>query len=319
MKVQLRRLYALDVVRFIACFWVLIWHYQHFFMVEPGVLPEGWSRESQPLYQLFSLFYENNYGVQVFWALSGMVFFYVYWEAVQKRRVGAWQFFVNRVSRLYPLICITTIVVFIIQQLNIRIFGCYFIYPNNSVLDLLRNLLCIPYIVPNDGPSLNNPFWSVSIELVFYALFFFMARFSHVPGLIGSAVALTVFLNSPIPRFVVGYDRLNSCGRYFFFGGVVWCVFSILAKRARFLVLGMRRFQSLGLLVQRMGDVSFGMYLWHVPVQLFLIALCRLGVIPFVPNSPCMLLIFLVCVIAVSILSFIYVEVPMRKWIRRLL
>ena len=176
----MRRLYLLDGLRFLACLWVLVWHYQHFYFGMPGVLPDGWNRASQPLYSLLGFFYENNYGVEVFWTLSGIVFFHVYWDAVQRKCVGAWRFLVNRLSRLYPLIFATTLTVYCLQKLNVLLIGCPLVYPNNSAIDLMRNLLCVPYIVPNDGWSLNAPFWSVSIELVFVACVVLVAAVSFV-------------------------------------------------------------------------------------------------------------------------------------------
>ncbi|TAM46504.1 MAG: hypothetical protein EPN61_05205 [Burkholderiaceae bacterium] len=68
------KLLGLEVVRFISALSVLVWHYQHFFYIADK--PTDFVRELQPFYSMLSIFYDYGfYGVQVFWCISGFIFF----------------------------------------------------------------------------------------------------------------------------------------------------------------------------------------------------------------------------------------------------
>ena len=68
------KLLGLELIRFISAFAILIWHYQHFSFVADK--PENFNREQQPYYYILILFYNyGGAGVQIFWSLSGFIFF----------------------------------------------------------------------------------------------------------------------------------------------------------------------------------------------------------------------------------------------------
>src|ERR1700733_16065977 len=75
------RLPGLELIRFSAALAVLVWHYQHFSYV--GATPMNFVREQQPFYPLLSLFYNfGPFGVQVFWTISGFIFFWKYRDLI---------------------------------------------------------------------------------------------------------------------------------------------------------------------------------------------------------------------------------------------
>ena len=115
-----KKLLGLEVVRFFSAFAVLVWHYQHFFFMADN--PKDFIREQQPLYFLFSLFYDYGfYGVKVFWYISGFIFFWKYRETISSKSITYKKFFVLRFSRLYPLHFFTLmLVVFYKQSTNIK-------------------------------------------------------------------------------------------------------------------------------------------------------------------------------------------------------
>ena len=79
-------------------------------------LPAAFDRTEQPLYRLLWPFYEHGmYAVPLFFVLSGFVFFHLYAEAVRTGGVVAYEFFVLRLSRLYPLHVATLLLVLIGQ------------------------------------------------------------------------------------------------------------------------------------------------------------------------------------------------------------
>jgi peptidoglycan/LPS O-acetylase OafA/YrhL len=68
------KLLGLEVIRFISAMAVLLWHYQNFSYI--GDHSENFIREAQPFYSPLKLFYEyGQFGVQVFWCISGFIFF----------------------------------------------------------------------------------------------------------------------------------------------------------------------------------------------------------------------------------------------------
>src|ERR1700722_15997927 len=97
---------GLEIARFLCALAVMSWHYQVFFVtvVLPAHdLPIG-TGEKFPLYLIFSFFYNNgHFAVQIFWMISGFIFLWKYSKPINEGIVSAYQFFVLRFSRLYPL------------------------------------------------------------------------------------------------------------------------------------------------------------------------------------------------------------------------
>jgi peptidoglycan/LPS O-acetylase OafA/YrhL len=65
------------------------------------------------------------------------------------------------------------------------------------------------------------------------------------------------------------------------------------------------------------GDASYGMYLWHVPLQVALfVAVTPYVQIADLAKSPWFLLAYLIVVCAVARVMFVLFERPARSWIR---
>ena len=78
--------------------------------------------------------------MDLFFALSGFIFFWLYAEAITERRVSAREFFVLRFSRLYPLHLATLLAVAAEQTLFLHLTGRYFVYGGNDGYHFLLNL-----------------------------------------------------------------------------------------------------------------------------------------------------------------------------------
>ena len=88
----MKRLYALDTLRGFAALSVVLWHWQHFFAIS-GTFEDGWQKSSEPFYVFLKPFYEEGWAaVDLFFALSGFIFFWLYGEAIREGRIGAWRF-----------------------------------------------------------------------------------------------------------------------------------------------------------------------------------------------------------------------------------
>ncbi len=111
-----KHLYLLDILRGLASLAIVVWHYQHFFYVAPGKISEEFVRSSQPLYFIFWPLYDNgHFSVQLFFVLSGFVFYFIYYDKVRSRSVSGYDFLILRFSRLYPLYFVTLIYVAVVQ------------------------------------------------------------------------------------------------------------------------------------------------------------------------------------------------------------
>ena len=112
-----KHLYSLDVLRGIAALAVVFWHWKHFLIYGAGLdlefinFPEL-DYDRQPLFPLFEPFYSQGIrAVDLFFCISGFVFYWLYSNRVRENEVDLRQFSVLRFSRLYPLHFVTLITV----------------------------------------------------------------------------------------------------------------------------------------------------------------------------------------------------------------
>ena len=79
------KLLGLEVIRFTCAMAVLVWHYHHFAMIGDGA---AMTRPHAPLGTLLWPFYHFGlFGVQIFWCISGFIFYWKYADAIAERRI----------------------------------------------------------------------------------------------------------------------------------------------------------------------------------------------------------------------------------------
>ena len=112
------------------------------------------------------IFYEGYLGVSFFFILSGFILSYTYQEKLVSKQVTMNSFWINRITRIYPLHFLTLILSLPIVLLGIHDFGQIFLL----VLKFISNLTLTQSFVPLKGFyfSFNGPSWSISNELFFY-------------------------------------------------------------------------------------------------------------------------------------------------------
>ncbi len=212
------RLHSLDTLRGVAALAVVFWHWQHFFYT--GTSPGNVTWSNLPLSDVFFLFYtEGIYAVFLFFSLSGFVFYWLYSRAVADRTITARDFAVLRFSRLYPLHLVTLLVVAIGQIWFVRTTGSYFVYPVNDLWHFVLNLLFASSWGLEQGYSFNAPNWSVSVEIVFYALFFLFCRLLPIRDTFLFMLAIGGLLLSRV------YAPIFLGGSMFFLGGLAYLVY----------------------------------------------------------------------------------------------
>ena len=341
-----------DGVRGVAALAVLLYHYVHFFMTGPDYRRVPGYLELYPAHDVLQPFYRYGFcAVQVFWLISGFVFAHVYYG----HRGGTRSFFANRLARLYPLHLLTLLVVAALQLAALHRLGYTPIYRNFDWQDFGLQLF-MAGDWQRRGMSFNGPFWSVSVEIVIYTAFWFsrgvVARLG-LPLLV-AMVAGCHFADASWG----GATRIFSCGFYFFSGSALcllwrsswgagwrlaWLALALAAAGAGaiaqwgwwgwsvFGIIGLFGALFLGLATvelrapawlrracEWLGENTYGVYLWHFPIQLTIILVLLPGIAPqTVAQNGWFLALFVALVVTVARVSFVYIERPMRDVLRR--
>lgn len=213
----------LDGFRGVSAICILIWHYQHFYYEQPvsNAVMGKIDRTVQPFYVWLLPFYEYGYwAVQLFWILSGFVFAHVY----AARHVSGRAFVLSRFARLYPLHFLTLLFVAAAQFASISMLGGYQVVSFNDPYHFFLNLAFIPGWGFQRGDSFNSPVWSVSVELVIYAIYFFMARRVYQVGML--LPLLMVVISAIIVKIGTPLWIFALCSEFFFAGVILYFFFA---------------------------------------------------------------------------------------------
>lgn len=167
---KVRHIAGIDAIRLIAAALVMLFHYGYW----TGAHPEASAiYVSQGLISFPGLYAWTDYGwvgVQVFFVISGFVIAFS-----GERAASAYAFFVTRAARLLPAVWIcATISLAAITIVNFTDFG-------RLGIAYLRSLLFIPF-----GTYIDGSYWTLCIEVAFYALVFALIalkRFSWIKSL----------------------------------------------------------------------------------------------------------------------------------------
>ncbi len=334
---------------------MLIAHYFHFYI--HGYTYEGYALEHQPLFGLLEPCYRyGTRAVEVFWCLSGFIFFLKYGEVIYAKRMPARRFFWLRFSRLYPLHVLTLVAVALLQWAYHARYGVFYIVELNNLKHFILNLVFVQYWGFQDGFSFNAPAWSVSVELVAYACFYAVTRWfgaSFFTGLLclAGCAGLNLLLGAePV---------IGRCLFYFYSGGLACLAFRLIREKfGRYQILATlaglaiiagctRRFtvtldvdfvlnfeipvvlvvlalnsflleNRVGRAVDALGNLTYASYLLHFPLQiLFMLVAGFLGWDRRFAGSPVLLVAYVLVVLIVSHVVYRRIEMPAQERIRR--
>jgi peptidoglycan/LPS O-acetylase OafA/YrhL len=227
------KLLGLEIIRFVSAFAVLFWHYQHFAYIADK--PVNFVKENQPFYFVFKLFYNYGfYGVQIFWCISGFIFFWKYRETISSKLVSSKRFFILRFSRLYPLHFATLLLVAVLQFTYTNINNYSFVYQNNNVsqfilqlfmasnwgvgkvANFLLRIFTSTFWDYGEGFSFNGPIWTISVEVLVYFIFYTLLRFVSKSWVI-NILMVAIW---PMAKLLKHDQSIIECLYYFYIGGL---------------------------------------------------------------------------------------------------
>lgn len=339
-----------NLLRGLAAFTVVIWHYQHFYAAL-----QDYDFTRQPLFKALSIPYTRGYeAVPLFWMISGVVLTHRYSFSKTKIR----DFAAARIARLYPLHVISLIAVAALQLISDKILGYQLIYGNNSLGYFLKNLIFASFWQRGAGYSFNGPIWSVSIEIPVYVFFGLVVAFSglrRVPYVTFVAVAL--FIGTPIVRdsSTLGLrDEFLRCILYFGTGSGLYQLAALIRRRRTtcYVTVGLTlvtfvalRITSIDILILTcsaaviicllnegemsarlakplgwFGNLTYSVFLCHIPVQMVMMLVAGgYNGLHLLADKLWFLFIYMFLTYLVGALAFRYIERPGRiLLIRRL-
>ncbi|HIV70480.1 MAG TPA: acyltransferase [Candidatus Aquabacterium excrementipullorum] len=350
-----KTLLGLELMRFACALSVLVWHYQHFYYV--GGVPAGFSREVQPWFEWLQPLYHHGFlGVQAFWCLSGFIFFWKYAEPVAGGRVAGWRFAALRFSRLYPLHLLTLLIVAALLAVYHRRVGGDYVYANNDALHFGLQLFMVSDWGSGFDWSFNGPIWSISIEILVYAIFFGLCRLGLVRW--WHAVAV-IAATGVVYALKLTMHPVVLCLFFFYLGGLTQLVHQALLslapgrQRAAQAVIGLAlvagtvlaatgllrpmfyvalltpaaallllawvhpRSARAASLISTLGNTTYASYLLHFPLQLLLATAVGAPLVEHLPlASPWWLLGYLSVVFALATVVYRRIELPAQDWLR---
>jgi peptidoglycan/LPS O-acetylase OafA/YrhL len=352
---MVQRFVWLDALRGIAAITVLIFHYHHFYLADFS------SREFIPKQELFPysefLFFIYSYGkyaVQLFWVISGFVFFHIYLNKTTTFR----KFFVHRFARLYPLHFVTLLLVGLLQFVNLQHNGHWQIYGNNDLYHFVLQLFFASNsLTVAHGLSFNGPIWSVSLEIFTYCVFFLCIPLLKKNCFIST---LALFITFVLLGFYFNHNiwKLSQsvfvCASYFFVGGITYLIYRVsinnlnrLAVVVSLTVVGiilsflyeltnikLMLISSLMVItvsfldvkfpvkikfLESLGNSSYSLYLVHVPIQILILTIADAffnGNRSFA-DSWLTLPLFALVSLVVAHYVYLFYEKPVGKWLRK--
>ncbi|WP_293303672.1 acyltransferase family protein [Pedobacter sp. UBA5917] len=221
--------HTFDIIRGIAAVVVILNHWEFFYFEKSTWVKEGIDKTTLPFYTYLSAIYNHGViAVDLFFLLSGFIFFWLYAERIAKGKMNFGKFMVFRISRLYPIHLVTLLSVAVLQWLMIKNTGHYFIVLFNDSYHFILNLLFMQSWGIEKGASFNGPSWSASVEAFLYLLFFFICyvRMQHNKWLL--------LLLMPVGIFIQYYYSLIGKGMYsFFLGALVYYIYTWMLKENR--------------------------------------------------------------------------------------
>lgn len=345
----------IDALRGAAALVIVVFHYHHFYLADNADRPSLRPSSTFPYAELLQpIFKHGAWAVELFWVISGFVFAHVY----SSRAATLRQFVFARFARLYPLHFVTLLYVAALQSISVAMAGHWQIYGNNDLRHFLLQLsMSTNLINQSRGLSFNGPIWSVSMELGAYAMFFVtLTGIRRFPVLLPLVCCVAGFslgvsgLDLPVIRL-----QIFTCAGYFFAGCTLYGLCNTLGWQVPHIMkLSLGSAVAAGLAtaaelpetaiavlasttlvallaalelrqpsttwpLRMLGDISYSVYLIHVPLQISLLVIADVfwnGSRAFA-DSLWLLPTYVAASVLLAIAAHHWIEKPAGRWIRR--
>lgn len=212
----------LDLLRFAAALMVAVYHFLYRGAREGGYLDHSFGTVGDSI----TLGY---LGVNLFFMISGFV---IIWSATGRDWYG---FSISRLARLYPAHLVAMTITFLIMA--------WWAEPPYAT-NLFHWLANLTMVAPFFGaPFMDGAYWSIVIELIFYAWvsigLFSGALPRHTDAAVAAWMALVVANNLFISSRPIELLFLTEYGAYFALGIMVWRISALGGSRLRLFLAGL--------------------------------------------------------------------------------
>ncbi|WP_051313415.1 acyltransferase family protein [Sporocytophaga myxococcoides] len=161
-----KRLQEFDALRGIACMLVVLFHYAKYQYLDYGL---GWK------------FRYGVTGVDLFFMISGFV---IYMTLLKTQTIR--DFIYLRVTRLFPTYWLAVTITFLFCIITVS-------YPERtSILNYLLNMTMVPSWL--SAPFLDNSYWTLLVELIFYAIIAFFYFYFKTIKVLHKSITLLIIL-----------------------------------------------------------------------------------------------------------------------------
>lgn len=334
MEVTTERNYFLDITRGLAALWVVLYHF-------------GQARTYPDWYE--ALVSYGWLGVPIFFVISG----YSIGISIDRTKYFH-SFLIKRFARIYPAYWISLLLIAILIVLQKFFTGNNSIvaFPK-SIVGLLNSVFCFYKPLTNTDYT-NWVYWTLIYELFFYFAFslalFIESRFRNIffMAIVSMSLMYPYFLNVNALFFLklVGYFSLgislNEIAKKKWIEAFILIVISILSilqnkvycvssdnKLAStygliaalifsIFVLALSHLFKKKSVLSKVGDWSYGIYLFHIPIGVYLVNL--IGVSPNYSNSGFFVIYDVILILLVILCSwFVYkfIEHPCMQFFKK--
>ena len=343
----MKKYFGIEILRFFTSLSVLFYHYRHFFSPFNSTSSIDYKETFVylPFSDFLNVFYQYGiYGVHVFYAISGFVFAHVYLS--KEKLITSREFFLNRFARLYPLHFATLIIITVLQFISLFHFKSFQIVEFNDLYHFFLHLFFVSSWGFEQGHSFNAPIWSVSIEIAIYIIFFLtlslLRRYKFIFVIILSILLILLAKIFKIESLFL------ECARLFFSGVIVYLITTYFNKPKILILISLIliaasfvgnyktylfcpfavllfsqidyliKTKSIQNLFSSLGDLTYSIYLIHVPLQILIIINFDIfNLSETVYATKTFFIFFMILLMIISYFCFLKYEKPLNYKIRK--
>ena len=171
-KQNQNELYFLDILKFFAAISIaVLLHYNDHFL--PFLKQENPLKNNAILYFLSI----NSYiFVEMFFIISGMLFVKAYMKKIQTN-LSFFNFFSNRIRRIYPLLIITSLYMYIANYILFEKTNTLWSGGTLELKELILDIIFAGKSILFMPKTLNGPIWYIGVLMLCYLLAYFITKF----------------------------------------------------------------------------------------------------------------------------------------------